>query len=433
MLKLFPLENYWKMDMIFEHIQLQLSKAKNEPSFIEILFGDRINNIVNGTNLILFGSGALGKELCTTLQSNGIYPTCFCDNDANKVGSTICNVPVISFEELKNSNKGSIIIITVQKYLSRIFNQLLGNGFNSNNILCKPGNHNTPIMFMYAMVGTQNLLENYKDECGNETILEFLKSEHENIQKAYNILADQKSKNLLISKLSLAASNGNFGLFKDFITKFSEPIHEFGNLNYDGTPEDYYYFNNDVLTLGDNEIYLDIGAYDGDTVETFIKACTKNNSSYKKIEAFEPDLNCYEKLKNNCDGINNLNCHQLGLWSESTSLKFITSANTIHDQAAVINDKGNSEIKVVSIDDFLNGNMATLIKMDPGGNIIPEILKGAIKTIKKFKPKLALGAYHGVKSIFEIPILVHDICPEYKIYLRHNTYHLCDTAMYAVI
>jgi len=85
------------------------------------------------------------------------------------------------------------------------------------------------------------------------------------------------------------------------------------------------------------------------------------------------------------------------------------------------------------MDDFLKGEHVSFIKMDPGGNVIPAVLKGAARTIAHNKPKLAIGAYHTIESIYEIPLLVHSICSDYRLYLRHNTYHLCDTVLYATI
>ena len=95
------------------------------------------------------------------------------------------------------------------------------------------------------------------------------------------------------------ASEGNFQLFKDFILSYSQPVLNFGFGNYEGTPEDYYYFNNDVLKLEPGEVYVDVGAYDGDTVQTFTQACQRLQLEYAWIHAFEPDPQCYQALLKN--------------------------------------------------------------------------------------------------------------------------------------
>ena len=421
------------MTSTYEHIVKRINTAQDAPSFLDVLFGKHKTAAVQGASIVLFGAGGLGTELCSTLQAHGVHPVCFCDNNEARKGSIYNGLPVISFQDLQIHHQDSLIIIASHKYLGAMTDQLLNNGFNSDLVLCQESNPPTPIVFMYAMIGTQCLIAGYKKECGDRTVLDVYLENRQYIQDAYNLLADEHSKGLFVSKLALMASNGNFELFKNFIQNYSQPVLEFGFGNYEGTPEDYYYFNNDVLTLSPDEVYIDVGAYDGDTVQTFVEACNNNQVEYSIIHAFEPDPNCYHALLKNTAGYNNVFCHQSGVWSESQVLRFSTSDNGIHDQAGEISHGGNIEINVISLDDYLQGEKVTFIKMDPGGNVIPEALRGAASTIGKYKPKLALGAYHAVKSMFEIPLLIHQICPEYKLYLRHNTYHLCDTDLYATL
>jgi hypothetical protein len=104
----------------------------------------------------------------------------------------------------------------------------------------------------------------------------------------------------------------------------------------------------------------------------------------------------------------------------------------VHDQTEAISNKGDMEMQVVALDDFLQGGKVTFIKIDPGGNVIPDAID-ATCTIAKYKPKLGLGACHAIESIYEIPLLVHSICPDYRLYLRHNTYHPCGTELYATL
>ncbi|MEI6826583.1 MAG: FkbM family methyltransferase [Desulfuromonadales bacterium] len=421
------------MNTVAREIVELIESSKSKPDFLEILFGEHKRDALNGAPVVLFGAGGLGAEMCSTLRTHGVNSVCFCDNDDTKKDSAYCNIPVITFQQLKESHKNSLVVITSHKYLDLLTDQLLENDFSSDRVLCKKSDALTPTVFMYSMIGTQCLFGGYAKECGGRTVMETYLEHQQSIFDAYTILADQHSKDLFVAKLALMASNGNFELFKNFIHRYSQPVLEFGFGNYDGTPEDYYYFNNDVLTLSPEEVYVDVGAYDGDTIKTFVEACTTKQVTYAKIYAFEPDPNCYQALLKNTAGYNNIVCHQSGIWSQTQILRFNTSENGIHDQAGEISHEGNIEIKVVSLDDFLQGEKVTFIKMDPGGNVIPEAIHGAAKTIAQFKPKLALGSYHAVKSMFEIPLLVHKICPDYKLYLRHNTYHLCDTDLFATL
>jgi FkbM family methyltransferase len=421
------------MNKILKRIIERIDATKEKPDYLDVLFGTHKQEALKGAEVVLFGAGGLGAELCSTLRTNGVKPVCFCDNDDSKKGRAFCNIPVISFQDLKESCRNRLIIVASHKYIGPLTDQLLENGFNRRSIFCQKNNPITPLVYMYSMIGTQCLLASYKKECKKRSVLDVFIENEQSIQDTYDVLADQHSKELLISKLALMASNGSFELFKEFIQKYSQPVLEFGYGNYEGTPEDYYYFNNDVLNISPDEVYIDVGAYDGDTVYTFVEACKKNKVDYTKIHAFEPDPNCYKALLKNTAAYHDVICQQAGVWSQTQVLKFSTSENGIHDQAGKIDHSGNIEIKVVSIDDYLKGEKATFIKMDPGGNVIPEAILGASKTIAQYSPKIAVGSYHAVKSMFEIPLLLHQICPDYKLYLRHNTYHLCDTDLFATL
>ena len=71
------------------------------------------------------------------------------------------------------------------------------------------------------------------------------------------------------------------------------------------------------------------------------------------------------------------------------------------------------------------------IKLDIEGAEI-EAINGAIATIKKFKPKMAVCIYHNQSDFIEIPKLALKLNPGYKIYVRHYTQGVFETVMYFV-
>lgn len=421
------------MNSVSKQIVECIDSAREKPGFLDVLFGEHKQEALQGTPVVLFGAGGLGEELCSTLHTHGVYPVCFCDNNDSRKGSMYCGIPVITFQELKESFQNSLIVIASHKYMGPMTDQLLDNGFSRDRVLCKVSDVSAPIVFMYSMIGTQCLFAGYKQQCGTRTVMDTLLEHEQSLLDAYGLFADKHSQGLFISKLALMASDRNFDLFRNFIQSYSQPVLELGFGNYDGTPEDYYYFNNDVISLSPDEVYVDVGAYDGDTVYSFVEACRKNWVNYTKIHAFEPDPHCYQALVKNTADFKNVVCHPSGVWSQSQVLRFKSSENGIHDQAGAIDLSGNIDINVVSLDDYLRGEEVSFIKMDPGGNVIPEAIRGAAGIIAQHRPKLALGAYHALESLFEIPLLVHEICADYKLFLRHNTYHLCDTDLFATL
>ena len=88
----------------------------------------------------------------------------------------------------------------------------------------------------------------------------------------------------------------------------------------------------------------------------------------------------------------------------------------------------------VSLDDFCMMNKiknVDYIKMDIEGFEV-DALNGAKEIIKKFKPKLAISAYHKDDDFWIISNLIHDIYPEYKLYFRHHTPMRGESVIYAI-
>lgn len=71
-----------------------------------------------------------------------------------------------------------------------------------------------------------------------------------------------------------------------------------------------------------------------------------------------------------------------------------------------------------TVDDLLKGKPVSLIKMDVEGEERAAI-KGAENTIRSFKPRMIISAYHRTEDLWEIPKEVLKIRDDYKIYMRH--------------
>ena len=69
--------------------------------------------------------------------------------------------------------------------------------------------------------------------------------------------------------------------------------------------------------------------------------------------------------------------------------------------------------------------------MDIEGMEIPA-LKGGKKLIERCYPTLAICMYHKETDYWEIPMLIKENWPDYKIYIRHHTDLMNETVCYAV-
>ncbi len=190
------------------------------------------------------------------------------------------------------------------------------------------------------------------------------------------------------------------------------------------------YFD-EVLQLTENEVFMDIGAFDGMTSRRFAKHC---NQKYRKIYLFEPDISKEEQIKNTIEDLHDAEFYGsgVGIWHEEGILKFQTTAT-----GSSISEDGDIEIKTDTIDHILKVNKETFlpptfIKMDIEGAEL-SALKGGAETIKKYKPKLAICVYHKAEDIIELPMYIKSLVPEYKLYMRQYTNGLLETVLYAVL
>lgn len=220
--------------------------------------------------------------------------------------------------------------------------------------------------------------------------LQYFDENREKLEKVFAFLEDEQSRKTFQCILEHKIS-GKISYLKDC-----------------ETPAAQAYRN--ILALSDREVYIDGGAYTGDTVLDFVQ----NVRGYERIIAVEPDMKNFRKLAANTAGLGNIECLHIGLHSAGGQIPFAARAgrNSSYEEG------GNENARVDSIDNILGGAEATFIKLDVEGQEAAALL-GAEKTIALYKPKILAAAYHRSPDLFEIPLLVKKIKPDYRVYIRH--------------
>ncbi len=179
-----------------------------------------------------------------------------------------------------------------------------------------------------------------------------------------------------------------------------------------------------ILKLGDNESYLDLGAYRGDTVEEFLHYC---GGKYSDITALEPDRRTFKKLSAYLENVEKSVAYPYAVYSENKTLVFSNKAG----RQSTISEKG-VETEAVCVDSLYADKTVTYIKADVEG-AEKEAIQGAEKTLKKQKPKLNIALYHRSVDIFSIPLQIAQINPGYKFHIRRHPYIPCwDMNLYCV-
>jgi FkbM family methyltransferase len=413
---------------------IQSSKSYKEADFLKKIFGKFSKDAVLGSvPLVLYGAGSAGKEILPVLKLHGVNPVCFCDSNLSRQGQMHSGLPIISLSELRQKHKDSLIFITIGAQRDQIKQQLVAGGFDKEKVLS--------IVDQEAMCYYTHLAQ-------WKWPTEDLVAHSDELLQVYNLLSDNKSRDIFVSRIALFVQGADFKSFRKFITKLSDIRNSqntnfqecMKSTNYDS--ESYLQFNNDLIQLENNEVLVDGGAFTGDSTLEFIKATERHKLSYKKIFCFEPDPKIFIELQKNTEKYRNILYKPFGLWSHSTTLKFGDSNILRPGSTRIITDNytndnlscatpGITEISTTSIDQEFNNEQVTIIKMDIEGAEI-EALQGAIKTIKSCKPKLVISAYHKRNDLFEIPLLIHEMVPSYKIFYRHFSTNFGETTLFAI-
>lgn len=225
--------------------------------------------------------------------------------------------------------------------------------------------------------------------CGNKPFdIDFARQNAEKLKKVYNLLADEQSKKVF-EQTVLFKLDGNINRLFNCETDEDEA------------------FNN-ILKLEKGNSFLDLGAYNGDTVLDFVGRV----GEYSYITAVEPDIKTFKKLENNTkhlkvEKINSAVSDKCG----EIPFSFKSSRGSAFG--------GDDKISAVTIDSL--NKKFDYIKFDVEGEELKAIIGGK-NLICKTKPKMLVSCYHRIEDYFEIPLKVLEIRPDYKVYMRHFKY-----------
>jgi FkbM family methyltransferase len=179
-----------------------------------------------------------------------------------------------------------------------------------------------------------------------------------------------------------------------------------------------------LLTYGEDEVYVDGGSYDGDTIRLFID---RVHGKFARVLAFEPDKSTFHRLAANFAEERRVEPINAGLHRRATTLRF-DNAGT---RGSIIVEDGGIAIPVIGLDEVLGDDRVTFVKMNIEGAEL-EALKGGERAIKRWAPKLAISAYHRPSDLWQVPELIHALRPDYRLYLRQHDGGVIETVIYAL-
>lgn len=184
----------------------------------------------------------------------------------------------------------------------------------------------------------------------------------------------------------------------------------------------------DILHIGRDEVYIDMGAYNGDTV---LEYADITGGGYKQIYALEPDSVNFRRLTKNTAPLKRIELCNAAAWNVNTVLEFADRSGRQSGLAAQTGIRPSKVKQVAAITGDSLCSDADYIKMDVEG-VEKQAIEGCRHSLQN-GAKLAAALYHRNEDIFELPLAVHEINPKLRLYVRHLLYiPAWETNLYAV-
>lgn len=363
---------------------------------------DSISREINDGPLYLYGAGYTAKICIEALEAAHVKMEALIDDDVMKQGTKVFSYDVLSYDALVEicKKKKRVNVLLTSIYGKAIYNRLT--------MLS-----NVTVWEMYAwymdILNRQELV--LEKHCEGERLLQY----KENTDALKKYLSDELSKSVYDAVYQYYITENISEIVKICTTEESYFIKEVKE-----------YFQDRKFTL------VDAGAYTGE----LLRAIIATGLNVSKWYCFEVEKNNFIKLKNNIDhsklpeGMECV-CENRGLWSGQKELPVIGQGVASKVMEGIEND--TCEIcKMETIDAYFRNVKVDMIKMDIEGAEM-EALTGAINTIKRDMPLLAISIYHYVEDYYRIMQFIMRITGEgYKYYIRQHAMIYGETILYAV-
>jgi FkbM family methyltransferase len=323
-------------------------------------------------DIVIFGCGSMGRYVAKGLREHDIKPLCFAVDKPDKI--YVDKVKIYSITQAATTFPGALFVVAAFQG-AEVLKRLIGMGLM---VITFPkfARHYAPYLLPYYALDNKVYLP----------------------ADRVDLFADEESRTEYIGQYKWRGTLDSYYL----------PLHQ---------PIKDLYFPPDLVDIRQDEVFVDCGAYDGDTIGEF------KQHGGGKIIAIEPDPGSYEKLISKYPDIIAIN---QALGTKCGKIAFDAYASPWSASG-----KGESLVDCDTLDNILAGYKPTFIKMDIEGAEL-DALKGGCNTIKVHRPVLAICLYHRPYDIWQIPVYVHWLVPSYKLYLRRYAEDCWEEVLYCI-
>lgn len=337
-----------------------------------------------GKPIVLYGMGNGADKLIEVLSAYGLEASDFFASDGFVRGHTFHGKRVLALAEVREKYDDFIIMLSFGSSLPELLERF--------EMLDREYEFYVPELPVAGhTLFTADYYESVKDR----------------LESVRSLLADEQSKKVLDGVIEYRLT----GKIAPLIATASDREEVFAHIL---RPEHY-------------RCYADFGAYNGDTVSELLRY----QPSLTQIWALEPDRRSFRKLNIRAEEegfADRLTALQAGAWSENCTLSISDEGS----RNSHLTQGSGKQVECISPDSLFDVAPVDYIKYDVEGSEY-EALLGSKATIERCAPDLAVSLYHRGEDIWKLPLLVHEMNPAYKLYLRRPPYiPPWDLCLYAV-
>lgn len=352
--------------------------------------------------LVLFGAGGFGRRTLAGLRAAGLEPLAFADNRAALWGTSVDGLAVLSPEQAAQQFASTAaFVVTIWG---------AGSPHRFAHSVEQLGELGCPVVIPATWLSwrySTQLLPFYALDLPSRLL-----AEASEVRRAFRILADDRSRAEYVSQIE-------WRLYGD-PSVLSHPV------------EGRQYLVTDVALPLRDDVVLDCGAYDGDTLRSWLK---DRGDSFARYLALEPDpltlvrlQRCVAKLPADIAGRVQILPYSV---SDSTGPVTFSASGLLSSSLSPGEGVVVESIRLDDLDRQLGGITPTFVKVDIEGAEL-DALDGGAELLGRSHPLIAIAVYHCQDHLWRVPLAVHELWPEYRCFLRPHNEEGWDLILYAV-
>jgi FkbM family methyltransferase len=348
--------------------------------------------------IVLFGAGQLGRKTLRGLRTLGIEPLAFGDNDSTAWGRTVDGLPVLSPEAAAaRHGDRATFVVTIwpagsihRQAATRRQLQALGCGAVTT-FAALFWRHPEVFLPHYALDTPEKVLEQAAD-----------------VRQALGVWADAASR-------------------REYVAQVRWRLH----LDFDGLPHPVPgepYFRDELFVALPDEVFVDCGAFDGDSLRVFLR---RTAGRFGRVVALEPAPGNAAHLRAWHAGLaeevrQRIALHPVAAMARPGRLSLSAASGL---DATV--GHGDLEAAAARLDDLLDGYEPTFVKMDIEGAEL-EALEGAAGLLRTARPVMAVSVYHRQDHLWRVPLRLRAARERCDVFLLPHSEEVWEQVCYSI-